>query len=101
MATEKRKWIICPACEGEGTCVNPAIDANGLSADDFYEDPDFAEEYLAGTYDIQCRACEGSGQITDDRRKKLDQAAADRRLAAMEDGDWEAYSHASDYRYGY
>lgn len=50
---------VCPRCEGEGTHVNPNIDGNGLSAEDFAEDPDFAEDYMAGTYDVPCEECGG------------------------------------------
>lgn len=52
-------WGVCPVCNGEGTHVNPAIDCNGLTAEDFAEDPDFAEEYMRGTYDVTCNHCEG------------------------------------------
>lgn len=97
----KDKWQICPACEGEGCCVNPNVDAHGLTAEDFAEDPDFAENYFGGLYDQSCSACEGSGKIRQSDLKRLNQAAADRRLAAMEDGDFEGYCVAHDYRYGY
>lgn len=50
---------VCSVCRGEGSTVNPSIDCNGLSAEDFREDPDFAEEYMRGTYDEQCRHCGG------------------------------------------
>lgn len=96
----KDRWIICPACDGEGTCVNPNIDANGLTAEDFAEDPDFSENYMSGLYDVTCGACHGRGSIRRSHMKTLAQHADDRRLAAREDGDWEAYSMAGDYRYG-
>lgn len=96
----KDAWLICTVCDGDGTTVNPAIDGNGLSAEDFHEDPDFAEDYMSGVYDISCRACGGSGKLKQSRLDELARNAADRRLAAREDGDYEAYCHASDYRYG-
>jgi len=92
------KYIVCPVCEGEGTTVNPAIDANGLDRDDY--DPDFFEDYQNGVYDVQCGACHGQRVVTPDTPDRLSEAAADRRLAAMEDGNFEAYCHAHDYRYG-
>lgn len=95
-----RKWMICPACEGEGSCVNPAIDCNGLSASEMHEDPDFAENYFGGLYDVTCEACHGSGKILTERMDELRENAADRRLAAMENGDPEAYYGAGDYRWG-
>ena len=53
------KWAVCYVCEGRGTHVNPSIDAGGISAESFYEDPDFAEEYMRGTYDQTCNLCKG------------------------------------------
>lgn len=50
---------VCSTCEGRGRYVNPSIDAHGLSREDFEEDPDFAEDYMRGAYDIDCMACDG------------------------------------------
>lgn len=94
------KWVICPACSGEGSCVNPNIDANGLTREDFDDDPDFAEDYMSGVYDVRCGACGGAGKIRQSHLEELHQNAEDRRLAAMEDGDFEGYCMAGDYRYG-
>ena len=94
-------WIICPACSGNGTHTNPNIDAHGLSAEDFADDPDFAEDYFSGTYDVRCSACGGSGKIRENLLEELNQAADDRRLCALEDGDFEAYSVANDIRFGF
>jgi hypothetical protein len=57
------QWIICRKCQGEGKIVNPAIDGNGLSAEDFAQNPDFKEDYMNGVYDIPCPECSGSGKI--------------------------------------
>ena len=94
------KWMICPGCGGDGTCVNPAIDAGGLSASEMHDDPDFFEAYMGGVYDQPCAACGGSGKIKTERMEELQENAADRRLAAMENGDPEAYYGAGDYRWG-
>lgn len=100
MTDHKDPWVICPACSGNGTCVNPAIDANGLTAEDFADDPDFAEAYFDGAYDEACRACAGSGKVRQSHIDRLHDAVADRRLAAMEDGDVEGYLTAHDLRWG-
>ena len=85
--------------------MNPAIDGAGITAsemdDILHDDPDFLEDYVSGVYDVTCRACRGQRVVTPDVLEKLREAADDRRLAAMEDGDWEAYQHAGDFRYGY
>jgi hypothetical protein len=52
-------YEVCPTCEGKGHHVNPSIDANGLTASDFEDDPDFRREYMSGTYDVQCYGCKG------------------------------------------
>jgi len=73
------KWAICWQCRGEGKIVNPSIDGHGLSSDDFREDPDFAEDYFGGKYDIRCPDCKGAGKklepnedvMTDQKRESL------------------------------
>ena len=52
-------WEVCDLCEGKGTVVNPNIDCCGITSEQFAEDPDFAESYWAGDYDIQCPQCRG------------------------------------------
>lgn len=96
----RAKYQVCPVCNGEGKTVNPSIDAHGLTAEDFYEDPDFAEDYKSGVYDIVCNGCHGQRVVTQQRIKELQQNAEDRRLAARENGDWESYSTAHDWRFG-
>ena len=53
------KYEVCPTCEGKGKHVNPSIDCDGLTAEDFAEDPDFREEYMSGRYDVTCYGCKG------------------------------------------
>lgn len=50
---------VCSVCRGEGTTTNPSIDCNGISAEEFHDDPDFAESYFGGAYDVQCGHCQG------------------------------------------
>jgi hypothetical protein len=98
--TKDDPWIVCPVCEGEGKTVNPNIDCNGLTREDFDEDPDFREDYMSGVYDITCAACHGNRVVKQARIRELEQNAEDRRLAARENGDYEAYCGASDWRFG-
>jgi hypothetical protein len=53
------EYEVCDVCDGRGTHVNPAIDAQGLTRADFDEDPDFEEAYFAGAYDVACARCDG------------------------------------------
>ena len=93
-------WTICPACEGEGKTVNPSIDANGLTAEDFADDPDFADDYRNGRYDVACRACGGAGKLRKSQVRELHARADARALAAREDGDADGLSVAHDLRFG-
>ena len=58
-----RPSMVCPRCSGEGKIVNPAIDGNGLSREDFDEDPDFREDYMSGLYDVVCPECNGRNVV--------------------------------------
>ncbi len=53
------KFEVCGGCDGRGTHVNRAIDGNGLSREDFDQDPDFEESYFRGDYDVCCEDCRG------------------------------------------
>lgn len=57
------KFEVCSECLGKGQTVNPAIDGNGLSSEDFDEGPDFREDYFSGAYDVVCRECKGKRVI--------------------------------------
>ena len=54
------RWEVCGTCRGKGRHVNPAIDADhGITPEEFAEDPDFAEDYFSGVYDVPCSECGG------------------------------------------
>lgn len=53
------RWEVCGTCGGEGSHVAPAIDCDGLTSEDFANDPDFAETYFGGAYDVTCSTCHG------------------------------------------
>ena len=52
-------YEVCGLCNGKGTHVNPSIDCNGISGNDFAEDPDFYEDYRSCAYDVKCNHCHG------------------------------------------
>ena len=54
------RFVVCTRCRGEGAHVNPSIDGNGISPQEFAEDTDFAESYFAGDYDVPCETCRGA-----------------------------------------
>lgn len=49
----------CSTCSGHGSHVNPSIDCDGLTGEDFDADPGFYEEYMRGRYDVSCFECNG------------------------------------------
>jgi hypothetical protein len=55
----KCEYQICEVCQGKGSHVNPSIDCGGLSREDLDEDPDFAEMYFDGGFDVPCYGCQG------------------------------------------
>lgn len=58
------KKEVCHQCKGEGSHVNPNIDGNGLTVQDFDElGSDFKENYMNGSYDITCDLCKGKRVI--------------------------------------
>jgi len=58
-------FSVCPVCRGRGTHVNPSIDSHGLSREDFENDPDFAEDYFSGVYDVVCYECDGANVVAE------------------------------------
>lgn len=57
------KFALCPRCRGVGSHVNPSIDGNGISPEEFRNDPDFEEAYFRGDYDVACHRCAGEKVI--------------------------------------
>jgi hypothetical protein len=64
--------IVCPECNGNGKYVNPAIDSQGLAADDLDEDQ--WHMYRTGGYDITCGYCNGRNVVDeyDERQASLE-----------------------------
>lgn len=88
---------VCPTCDGRGAYVNPNIDRQGLSREDFDEDPEFEAGYRNHDYDVRCDHCEGRNVIpvpTDplelkmvqeclqDRQDSYAESEAERRMGA-------------------
>lgn len=55
--------VVCPTCSGTGKHVNPSIDCDGLTREDFDQDPDFREDYFSGAYDVTCYECGGNNVV--------------------------------------
>lgn len=75
---------VCPRCAGVGRHVNPAIDSHGISPEEFEEDPDFAEGYFSGRYDVPCEECAGERVVGDVNLQALPKALRRRIAKQME-----------------
>ena len=80
-------FAVCHVCEGRGSHVSPGIDSHGLSSEDFAEDPDFAEDYRSGFYDVPCSCCGGQRVKAEADFDRLDKQTA----AAVQDAISEYY----------
>jgi hypothetical protein len=78
------RFAVCLTCEGRGSHVNPDIDGHGITADEFYEDPGFAEDYMRGTYDVPCYDCGGLRVVAVIDREAAEQSGLVDELAAYE-----------------
>jgi len=88
------RFQVCGTCDGRGKHINPSIDSQGLSHEDFDSDPDFAESYFSGKYDVTCEECFGRNvvpTITRDDGRYIDERYKSLVEREME-GDEEDYS---------
>jgi len=53
---------VCPRCDGRGVHDHEAF-SNGISAEDFAEDSEFAEAYWEGAYNVPCSECNGRNVV--------------------------------------
>jgi hypothetical protein len=56
------RFDVCGTCDGRGSHVNPSIDADGISGEEWaheWEEED-REAYLSGAYDVTCAECGGA-----------------------------------------
>ena len=79
---------VCWRCRGEGKHVNPSIDGSGIPVSVFHEDPEFAEQYFSGAFDVLCEVCSGD-RVTreinwDEFRKTMPEIAAAYELELQE-----------------
>ena len=98
------KFEVCPTCEGKGKHVNPNIDRNGLSAEDFDQDPDFQDAYMSGRYDVQCYECHGDRVVPEVDEDRLNEQQkvwfACLQDLLEEEADY-AYDRAKEIEMGY
>jgi RecJ-like exonuclease len=69
------RWEICDMCRGEG---KESAYLGAFTSEDFAEDYEFFEDYMAGRYDRTCEACRGTGKV-----KVVDEDRCEQRLLEM------------------
>ncbi len=59
--TFSAKFEVCSVCQGSGTHVNPNIDSNGITSDEWERDWSYEDRqaYIGGTYNVTCYNCNG------------------------------------------
>lgn len=89
--------VICPSCQGRGSYVNPAIDAHGITGEEWDRDWDDEdrERYLSGGYDVTCDDCHGVRVVPEPVEPKENASAAHR---AAWDAFWSWCEDESSYR---
>ncbi len=98
------KFEVCGTCDGKGSHVNPSIDSEGISAEDFDEDPDFEESYFAGHFDVSCNECGGLRVVpkVDEEALSEPQKAQFKSFLDAESSRWEYEAErAHERRMGY
>lgn len=96
-------WQICSHCRGNG---QSSAYLGAFTQEDREQDPDFFEAYMEGEYDRPCDVCGGTGKVQEVDVDNLDEVqrlaydeflddcqevAAERRMRALEDGDFESF----------
>ena len=83
---------VCGSCRGEGTHVNPSIDGNGITSEEWEHDWDdeSREMYMSGGYDVTCYECNGARVVWDVDLDRLKQTNPEAYEAYVEDGRWRA-----------
>lgn len=98
------EFEVCHLCNGKGKHVNPSIDAHGISAYEFHEDPDFAQDYFSGMYDEPCYECRGQRVVPEICEKSLnDEQKKNHELLRDKQRDDAMYAAEREYemRMGY
>lgn len=97
------KKVVCWKCQGEGKHTNPAIDGNGISAEEWENDwdEDSREGYLNGRYDICCEECGGLRVLTVVDEEKLNPVELEAYNEHLEDEYAARRDRESERRYGY
>jgi DnaJ-class molecular chaperone len=86
------KWAICPSCGGHG---KSSAYLGAFTGEQMRDDPEFAEDYMAGHYDRTCEECGGSGKVKEINERRIsakDLARYDQQERDRQADEREAYN---------
>lgn len=75
---------VCGRCRGRGVHDHPAF-SNGISMEEFHDDPDFFDDYRAGVYDVPCEECGGANVVAVVDEQSCDPALLEAYLRHLEE----------------
>jgi rubredoxin len=81
---DKKRYEVCPMCEGEGSVVHRSLSV--WTESDRAEDPEGFEAMLDGRYDVVCPECGGKRVVTQADEEEFAERERDRRTRFMESG---------------
>jgi len=92
---------VCSRCQGTGTHCNPSIDGNGISQEEFDQDPEFEENYFSGAYDVTCNECGGENvvEVVDEEKLKPEDLKAYQRWARNQEEMEREAKYQERYQY--
>lgn len=96
------RFVVCTTCEGHGTHVNPSIDANGITGDEWAQwDEEDRVSYLEGRYDVVCADCGGARVVPEIDEARADPATLERVQKQLEQTAHMDAIEAHERRMGY
>jgi len=86
---------VCSTCDGQGRHTNPAIDAHGITEDEWGQwDSEEQEFYMSGGYDVECHECAGKRVVPVPAEARM----TDEQKDALEFATDRQYERLADYR---
>jgi RecJ-like exonuclease len=97
------RYEVCSVCEGKGSHVNPSVDSNGITADEWYREwnHESREDYLGGLYDVECFECKGKRVVPVPNRDYTNPNDLYIWDKLEEDSYNSAYEEINEMKYGY
>lgn len=80
------RFEVCGRCDGKGSHVNPSIDGDGITSEE-WNGPDWNDEshemYMSGGYDVHCEECHGERVAPIVDKQRCDPVVLDQYLSHL------------------